>query len=302
MELTQLRYFYQVYCVGSIRSASGDLNVTQQAISRQIQNLEEELGVELFVRSKRGVEPTEYGRMLAEKTRRILPELDELMYAIQKKDCIISGVVKLGVQCWQMAQGTNLRYEALREFEQKYPLVRLVYENRSPEECCRGVREGALDLAVIVMPNQVEGLELIPLREFQWYMLMAIDNPLARKRCLNVEDLAGQRIIIAGEEARARSLIEQALVSRDSPCFIDVKDYMFDLLGQEVLGNQALMLSLSAQLDLFNPEYFVMVPLMGDIWRSRLYLCWRKEKAMTPAAEALRTFLLQAWSGENALD
>lgn len=296
MELTQLRYFYQVYQAGSIRSASGELNVTQQAISKQIQNLEEELGVSLFMRSKSGVSPTEYGHMLAEKAQNILPELDELMYSIQKRHQIISGVVRLGVQCWQMIQGGNLRFETLKEFAARYPQVRLVSENLSPAECCRGVREGRLDLCVASMPEHVRSLELTPLRDFQWYMLMAAGHPLAERELLTVEDLSGERLILAGEESGMRNQIEQALIGREKPEFVDVEDYVFDLLGQEVLGRGALMLTLTAQRGLFNPDRFVMVPIQGDIWLNRLYLCRAADKAMSPAVEALYCFLTDQWT------
>ena len=296
MELTQLRYFYQVYQTGSIRGASGDLNVTQQAISKQIQNLEDELGVKLFLRGKNGVEATEYGHMLAEKAAMVLPELDKVMYAMQKRRSGIFGVVKLAVQCWQMTWGDNLRYEALRRFKELYPQVRLTYENLSPAECCQRVLEGSMDLAVTVLPGQTDGLEFVPLRDFKWYLLMAKTHPLEDKRCLCADDLAGKRLILAGEEADCQNQIKMALVGKSMPCFIDVKDFIFDLLGQEILGNQAMMLTCTAQLEFFNPELFVMVPLEEGFFRSRMYLCCPGGRVLTPAAEALYRFLLENWT------
>ena len=65
MELPQLRYFLQVYRLKNICSASARLNVTQQAVSKQIRKLEDELGVALFIRNPRGVEATPYADMLA---------------------------------------------------------------------------------------------------------------------------------------------------------------------------------------------------------------------------------------------
>ncbi|MCI8566340.1 MAG: LysR family transcriptional regulator [Lachnospiraceae bacterium] len=297
MELTQLRYFYQVYRAGSIRSASGELNVTQQALSRQIQNLEKELGVALFTRSISGVEATEYGHMLFEKAEKVLPELESFVYSVQKRKHIVSGVVKLGIQCWQMAEGNNLRYECLREFCRAYPQIRLAWENDSPARCIEGVLEQRLDLCVTMMPERLEFLELTPLRDFQWYMLMAKGHELADRDCLSVEDLSGRKVILAGEETGSRNQITRALYGKTPPEFIDVKEYLFDLLGQEILGNQAMMLTLTAQEELFNPQRFVMVPLKGDLWRSRLYLCRLAARPQTPAAELLFDYLREHWTG-----
>lgn len=117
MELTQLRYFLQVYRLKNICSASARLNVTQQAVSKQIRKLEDELGVALFIRNPRGVEATAYADMLAKKVQGFLPELDALVSDIQKRDREISGVVRLGVQCWQMSVAHGLKYDVLKAFE-----------------------------------------------------------------------------------------------------------------------------------------------------------------------------------------
>lgn len=299
MELTQLRYFHQVYRSGSIRRAAGRLNVTQQAVSKQIQNLEQELDAPLFVRTKTGVEPTEYGHMLEEKARALLPELDDLVRSIRDRDKEISGVVALGVQCWQMAQGSNLRYEVLEQFRQDHPRVRITVENLSPGMCYKGVLDRRLDLCVAVEPRQVKDLELTPLRRSEWYILMARDHPLAERRGLEVEDLSGQRLIIAGEEKTSRDQIEQALIGRDKPVFIDVKDYMFDLLGQEVLGRGSLMLTTAAQLRLFDPGRFVMVPIRGTPWRGKIYLGHLSGQSLSAAARALRQHLLTHWADND---
>ena len=109
-------------------------------------------------------------------------------------------------------------------------------------------------------------------------------------------DLSGQRLIIAGEEKTSRDQIEQELIGREKPVFIDVKDYMFDLLGQEVLGRGSLMLTTAAQLRLFDPRRFVMVPIRGMLWRGKLYLGHLSGRSLSAAARALRQHLLTHWS------
>ena len=157
MELTQLRYFLQVYRLGNICSASARLNVTQQAVSKQIRKLEDELGVALFLRNPRGVEATAYADMLAKKVQDFLPELDALVSDIQKRDTEIAGVVRLGIQCWQMSVAHGLKYEVLKAFEQAYPRVRLIWENSIPGRCLGGLREGAFDLVVMGGPGTSGG-------------------------------------------------------------------------------------------------------------------------------------------------
>lgn len=296
MELTQLRYFLQVYRTGNICSAASQVNVTQQAVSRQIQNLEAELGVTLFERKARGVCATVYADLLAEKLQRFLPELDAFVYDIRSQDAEVSGVVRLGVQCWQMSTMHGLRYGALRAFEQAHPRVRLIWENSIPLRCLEGLRSQELDLAVMCMPENPEGFELTPLCQAPWYMLMARHHPLADRPMLTVEDLAGQRLILAENETETRNRICQKLVGREKPVFIGVNDFVFDLIGQQIEGENALMLATGAILDMFNPERFAMVPLGSAFWRTQLYLARLAGCAHSPAAQALHRHLLTHWS------
>ena len=298
MELTQLRYFLQVYKMKNICAASARLNVTQQAVSKQIKKLEEELGVTLFVRNPRGVAATEYADLLAQKVQGFLPELDALVYDIQNREREVTGVVRLGVQCWQMSVEQGLRYGVLREFEQAYPRVHLIWENSIPKRCVEGLKEDKLDLVVMSMPENPELYELTPLRRSRWFMLMSSSHPLAGRKELDIEDLAGQRLIMASNEASSRNRINRRLEGKEKPVFIGVEDFVFDLIGQQIEGEGAMMLTTETALDMFNPALFTMVPLRDDFWRTQLYLARAKGRKITPAVQALKQYLLENWSDE----
>ena len=295
MELTQLRYFLQVYQMKNIRAASSRLNVTQQAVSKQIQKLEEELGVTLFVRNPRGVEATEYADLLAHKVQGFLPELDALVYDIQRRDEEVTGVVRLGVQCWQMSVEQGLRYRVLKDFERAYPRVRLIWENSIPKRCIEGLRDEKLDLVVMSMPENPEDYELTPLRRSCWFMLMSSSHPMASRDALYVDDLAGQRVILASNESSVRNRIIRKLEGKEKPVFIGVEDFVFDLIGQQIEGESAMMLTTETALDMFNPKLFTMVPLRDTFWRTQLYLARMKDAVHSPAEQVLYQYLLEHW-------
>ena len=295
MELTQLRYFLQVYRMKNICAASAQLNVTQQAVSKQIQKLEEELGVTLFRRNPRGVEATEYADLLAQKVQGFLPELDALVYDIQRRDDEVAGVVRLGVQCWQMSVEQGLRYSVLKDFERAYPRVHLIWENSIPKRCMEGLLEEKLDLVVMSMPENPEDYDLTPLRRSRWFMLMSSRHPLAERKELDIEDLAGQRLIMASNEATSRNRINRRLEGKEKPVFIGVEDFVFDLIGQQIEGEGAMMLTTETALDMFNPALFTMVPLREDFWRTQLYLARRKNVLHPPAQQVLYQYLLEHW-------
>lgn len=295
MELTQLRYFLQVYRTRNISAAASQLNVTQQAVSKQLRNLESELGTALFSRGAHGVQATPYADLLAANVQRFLPELDALVYEIQKRDQEITGVVCLGVQCWQMSVAHGLNYGVLKRFEQTYPKVHLIWENSTPGRCRQGLIDRELDLTVTLRPDETDGMELTPLRKARWFILMAKSHPLAARKLLSVEDLAGQRLILARNEKRTRAELVKAMGDKEKPVFVDVEDFIFDLIGQQIQGEGALMLATETALDLFNPEYFTLVPVQNSLWRTQLYLMRLSDVVHTPAEQALYQFLLEHW-------
>ena len=298
MELTQLRYFLQVYRMKNICSASARLDVTQQAVSKQIQKLEEELVVTLFIRKPRGVEATEYADLLAQKVNGFLPELDALVYDIQRRDTEVAGVVRLGIQCWQMSVEQGLKYDVLKGFERVYPRVRLFWENSIPKRCIEGLRDDKLDLVVMCAPENLDEFELTPLRSTRWFMLMSSRHPLAKRDELHVDDLAGQRVILSSNEYSTKNRIAGKLEGKEKPVFIGVEDFIFDLIGQQIEGEGAMMLTTETVLDMFNPALFTMVPLKDSFWRTQLYLARRKERDRPPAEQALYQYLLEHWGNE----
>ena len=85
----------------------------------------------------------------------------------------------------------------------------------------------------------------------------------------------------------------------EKPEFIGVEDFIFDLIGQQIEGNGAMMLTTEITQEMFNPARFVTVPLTGSLWRTELYLARLKDMVPSPAAQALYQFLLEKWSDSS---
>lgn len=296
MELTQLRYFYQVYQCGSIHAAATALHVTQQAISKQILKLETELGSSLFVRNAQGVRPTSFGTLLAEKVEHFLPELDQFVLSAQRKSRGPTGFVRLGMQMLLMGRGGVLDYSVLRQFDQEYPGIRVLWENATPEECKDGLLENRFDLCVMIMPPDPEPFILQPLRDITCYLLMSAQNPLAKRPSVSIEDLTGRKVIFGNGGSVERKKIVQMLHGKVPPEFIDDDDFVLDSITQQIECENAVMLATDSLRGVFNPERFVLVPVKDQIWRDQLYLASMKNPAPNLAVEAFRRFLIEHWA------
>jgi DNA-binding transcriptional LysR family regulator len=118
MDLRQLRYFMQVIESGSITQAAQALNIVQPSLSLQIKNLEEELGVSLFVRHVRGVSATDQGRILYDYATRILREVERAKKVLKTSATSPTGAISIGIPT---SACRNLAIDILLAARDKYP-------------------------------------------------------------------------------------------------------------------------------------------------------------------------------------
>ena len=178
MELRTLRYFTVVARELNITRAAEKLNMSQPPLSNQIKALEEELGVQLFIRGKRHLELTEEGALLlrravqmqelADKTRQELASLREGM----------TGTIYLS-----MVEGRApfLAAQWIAGFREEFPLVRYNLWNGSSDDVLDRLRKGLADLAVIAAPYDTEHLEGFPVGQEPWAAMLHPDHPLAKE-------------------------------------------------------------------------------------------------------------------------
>ena len=143
MELRHLRYFAMVAEHQSVRAASEHLYVTQPAVSRQIQDLEAELGVSLFERSSRGLRLTEAGLAFQADTQRILAAVQEAKRSVQLRAAGLLGSLRLGLI--ESAGWDGLVPEAIGRLQQEAPGLRIQLFPMSTPQQLAALHEGGLD-------------------------------------------------------------------------------------------------------------------------------------------------------------
>lgn len=201
MEFRVLQYFLAVAREENISRAAEVLHVTQPTLSRQIAQLEEELGAPLFTRGKRTT-LTEAGVMLRKKAEDILFLAEEIETDFKTRQDV-AGEIRIGSG---MYAGSNAFLEKIPAFQKKYPGVHFDIYTASADLLKDRLDHGLLDFAVMIEPVEIGSHDFIRLPEKDvWGILMATDSPLAQKEAITQEDLKGQlfsmsrRAILQGE-------------------------------------------------------------------------------------------------------
>jgi len=214
MNLQQLRYVFEVARHGlNVSEAAEALFTSQPGVSKQIRLLEEELGIEIFVRhGKRLVEVTEPGRQVLAIAGRMLQDVDNLRQVGAEFSNEASGSLSIATT------HTQARYAlppVIRAFVARYPKVRLSLHQGSPRQVCDYVLSGEADIA-IATEAIAEEHELVMLPCYQWNrcVIAPVRHPLLETRPLTLEAIARYPVITYDFAFTGRNQINKAFVGR----------------------------------------------------------------------------------------
>jgi DNA-binding transcriptional LysR family regulator len=190
MEMQQVRYFVTLARELNFTRAAEACNVTQPALTRAIQALEEELGGPLFHRDKTQTQISELGRMMLPHVQEMLAQTEAAKEQAKKFKQVGNTELKLGAMCtiaaWVMA-------DLLVKFREAFPGVTLNIKDYDSTVLIDGLLKGALEVAVTSVPEEAaDKLHAIPLYTEEFVVVLPPNHPLAAKQILKVWDLDGQ--------------------------------------------------------------------------------------------------------------
>jgi DNA-binding transcriptional LysR family regulator len=197
MELRHLRYFVAVAEALNFTKAATRLHVAQPALSRQVSDLEEELGVDLLKRTSHGVWLTEEGKLFLAEARGLLKGADE---SIAKVRALARGEFgELQVGCLPPLD-LHILPRALAEFQRTTPGVKVVLHDLGTDEICNELQNGTLHLALMIQPTDesTTGIEFEEVGRYPFFVAMASAHPLSRMKTISVETLVKQPLVILG--------------------------------------------------------------------------------------------------------
>jgi DNA-binding transcriptional LysR family regulator len=194
MELRHLRYFTAVAEDQNVTRAAARLRVSQPPLSRQIRDLEEELGVELFKRTAKSLELTEAGKIFLNEARAVLLRSDEAVQAVRAVAKGARGQVRVG---YAPSLTVEILPRALKLFEQQNPGTRVALRDCSTEECGRLLLDRKLDVALGVRPagRMWRGVAFEKLAGYPLCCAVAASHPLAKKRAIPARQIKEERLI-----------------------------------------------------------------------------------------------------------
>ena len=198
MELRVLKYFLTVADEGNITRAADILHVTQPTLSRQLIELEDELGTALLIRGKRSVTLTDEGFLFKQQAEMIVELSDKLEHTFKDKEDVVCGTIRIGAS---EAVGCRALALYMKEFREKYPDVQFDLYNGMADNIKEMLERGLLDLGLVLEPVDTAKFEYVRLPQKEtWGLLLRKDHELAEKETLTVEEIRQYPLIMPGRE------------------------------------------------------------------------------------------------------
>ncbi len=277
MELRILKYFLTVAREENITKAAALLHITQPTLSRQLMQMEEELGVQLFRRGKHNVMLTEDGMLLRRRAQEIVDLAEKTAKELKHGGENISGEISIG--CGE-TQNMKPLSEMIATFQQRYPDVNFSIYTAIADDVKERLENGILDMGLLLEPVEISRYQYMrmPLKE-KWHVLMRRDSRLAEKQVVTPNDLAEVPLIIAKRQS-VRNVLEnwfgydKEKLHVVSTC--NISHYNQSVMVESGIG-MALVMEFSC-----NQDTLCLRPLEPAL-ESGCVLVWKKNQALSPA-------------------
>jgi len=204
MTLVQLEYIVSIDTYRHFATAADHCFVTQPTLSMQVQKLEEELGLKIFDRSKQPVIPTEAGRELIDQARKIISEAGVIGEIVQEKKGVLSGELRIGII---PTLAPYLLPLFIQSFTEKYPQIKLVVGEMTTDTVVARLREGRIDVGILVTPLQESGIREHVLFYEELLVYVSRKNAAYKKTYMLAQDIDPNKLWLLEEGHCFRSQI-----------------------------------------------------------------------------------------------
>ncbi|NGM22512.1 LysR family transcriptional regulator [Roseomonas stagni] len=294
-----LHYIDAIARAGSVRQAAERLHVAASAVNRQLIELEEELGVELFERLPRGMRATAAGELLLAHIRRQRGEAEALQQQLQDLRGARRGQVRIGAV---EAVARGLLPELLLDFHRLHARIGFTVSLGGTVALLRQLMAETLELAIVYNPPDSADVQVMAERAAALHAVMAPDHPLAGRASLRLADCLAYPIALSCQETGSRALIEEALSGSSLRIEPVLESDSFEMLSRFAAGcgGVSFQSAIGVAPDVARGA-LVAIPLAERaLARGRLALVARRGRTPSPAAARLAEHVAAALRSDRA--
>ena len=294
MEIRVLKYFLAVAREQNISAAAESLFLSQPTLSRQLKELEEELGKQLFIRGSRKITLTEEGLLLRKRAEEIVELMDKTEKELLGSDEQVSGEIYIGAG---ETDGLRLIAKAAKELQAEYPQINYRIISGDAVDITERLDKGLIDFALLLEPVDISKYSYLkfPVKDV-WGVLMRRDCPLAQKESISPKDLQDMPLIVSRQALDGSELTQWLKNGSEQLNIVSTYNLVYNasLMVDEGLG---VALCLDKIINVSGDSSLCFRPLKPKL-EVGMNLVWKKYQVFSKAAEK---FILKMQESINGL-
>lgn len=282
MEIRVLRYFLTVAREQNMTRAAQTLHVSQPALSKQLKQLEQEIGKKLFYRTNYSIKLTDEGILLRKRAEDIIDMVDKTMEEFSSLDELDGGDIYIGAA---ESNGLIPFMHILKQLQLKYRNVRFHMYSSGSDAIDERLDKGLLDFAIIVKEVDLSKYNYIKLQSNnRWGLLVRKDDSLAMRQSIQMQDLLDLPLICS-RQSLSQEMPQWFQQSFDQLRIVATYDLLYNasLMAQQQIGY---VLGFEGIVDTSNESELCFIPLEPALTTS-MYIIWKKYQVFSPIAEKL---------------
>lgn len=283
MDIRVLRYFLAVAREESISGAAESLHLSQPTLSRQLSDLEEEIGKTLFIRGSRRITLTEHGTLLRKRAGEIIDLMEKTTKELTASEESIAGDIYIGAG---ETEAVHYLTRAARHLQERYPEVHFHIASGDTVDVTEQLDKGLIDFGLLFGAIDEKKYSSVALPSYDiWGIIMRRDDPLAQKEFVTAKDMEGKPLIVSRASPESGSLFGQVISNNVVGSYSLV--YNGSLMVADGLGY---MLCLDKILNVTGDSPLCFRPLMPEI-KAHMSVVWKKYQVFSKASQAFLNVL-----------
>lgn len=280
MDIKILQYFLAVAREESITKAAETLHMTQPPLSRQLKDLEEELGKQLLIRGNKKVTLTEDGMLLRKRAEELVELMEKTKAELTSSDENINGEIYIG--CGE-TEGISFLAQAAQNIQKKHPLIHYHIYSGDAERVMERLDKGLIDFGLLVGPTDISKYDFIrlPVKD-QWGVLMPKDSPLAQKETIQAEDLWDKPLIISHQTSINSGMVSWLKADISKLNVVATYDLIYNA-AQFVKKGFGYVIALDKLINTTGDSNLCFRPLSPAL-DVDLYIVWKKYQVLSRAS------------------
>lgn len=282
MDLTLLRSFLAVVDAKAVTEAADRIGVTQPALSRRLQQLEDHLGIELLARGRKGAAVTEMGKLVEAEARLIVTRYDQMRELIKTHQGLKGGTVRIGGGATAVS---FILPKAIADFQQYHPDVHFHLKEAGSTEIAADVIASRLELGLVTLPVQDRELDTVPLMKDRIVLVAPKAHELAcPRRTIQMNELDGRNFVGFEAGTAVRQIIDSSLrkAGVEANVVMELRSIPGILRMVAATGNLAFV----SQLGIGHSNDIVEIRVKRLAIKRTLALIAKKHQQLSPAAKA----------------